>query len=133
MGYDPNDRDLEIVIEDAGGNDSYDFTDFAGHADIIDGEGDDDYFTTGGNDNDLQVEDFGYGSNTYDLPHEGSINVDFDLWEMNLDADDVWVDGAQLSPQSPTQTNPIKGYITDQSGNDDLMMEVYFSSAGDLL
>ena len=133
MGYDPNDRDLEIVIEDAGGNDSYDFTDFAGHADIIDGEGDDDYFTTGGNDNDLQVEDFGYGSNTYDLPHEGSINVDFDLWEMNLDADDVWVDGAQLSPQSPTQTNPIKGYITDQSGNDDLMMEVYFSSAGDFV
>ena len=40
----------------------------------------------------------------------------------------------QLSPLSPTLTDPIKGYISDPSNNtNDLMMEVYFDSDGDFV
>ena len=47
-----------------GGHDSYDFTDVAGRIRIYDDAGDDDYFTTGGNHRNIEVKDFGYGSNT---------------------------------------------------------------------
>ena len=71
MGYDPNDRDLEIRIEDSAGHDIYDLTNVAGDVEIYDGEGDDDYFTNGGNDNDIRVKEFGYGDNTYYLNEVG--------------------------------------------------------------
>lgn len=115
LGYDPLNRDLDVEIYAYAGNDTVNMDGVNAHIEIYDDAGDDTY-NAQNNENTVQINETGGGTDTYNVSRSAEFELQIDFSGENYTANDVVIkyDGSiapELSNISPTEQKALEFYL----------------------